>query len=95
MDSIYYKSAKNCVISVLRSSPCTFEELCQKCRGLYPTLIRDILKELKIYDTLVPIYTTNQNSLNLEVLDDYYSECQDTVTASLQNNPVLSSWYFS
>lgn len=66
MDSSYYKNAKNCVVSALRGNQCTFEELCRKCHGLYPTVVRDIISEMKIYSTLIPTYTTDQNRIPLE-----------------------------
>lgn len=95
MDSSYYKNAKNCVVSALRGNQCTFEELCRKCHGLYPTVVRDIISEMKIYSTLIPTYTTDQNRIPLYAFDDSYYESYDNVTEQIQNNPILSSWYFS
>lgn len=95
MESSYYKNAKNCVVSTLRGNRCTFEELCRKCHGLYPTVIRNIISELKIHETLIPVYTTDQNSIPLDAFDDRYYESHDNVTEQIQNNPILSSWYFS
>lgn len=95
MESPYYKSAKNCVVSILKGNQCTFEELCRKCHGLYPAVIRNIISELKIHETLIPAYTTEQNRIPPGAFDDHYYESQDNVTQQIQNNPVLSSWYFS
>ena len=65
MESSYYKNAKSCVASILRGNQCTFEELCRKCHGLYPTVIRNIISELKIHETHIPAYTTDQNRIPL------------------------------
>lgn len=95
MDSSYYKNVKSCVLSALRGNQCTFEELCRKCHGLYPTTVRDIVSELKIYSTLIPAYTTDQDRIPLGTFDGFYYESYNNVTGQIQNNPVLSSWYFS
>ena len=50
---------------------------------------------MKIYSTLIPTYTTDQNRIPLYAFDDSYYESYDNVTEQIQNNPILSSWYFS
>lgn len=65
------------------------------CQGLYPTLVKEIIDELRIYSTLVPNYTTNHNLLPYDVQDESFCELRESITGSIQNNPVLSSWYFS
>lgn len=95
VDCLYYRSAKERILTALYGNQCTFEELCKMGQGLYPTLIKDILEELCIYNSLVPIYTTQQECLPYNVQDESYYEEREIVTASIQNNPILSSWYFS
>lgn len=95
MNSTYYESAKVRVAAALKGNPSTFEELCKKCQGLYPSQVRDIIKDMNIYNTLVPLYTTEQSVLPYECIDESFYDEREIVTASLQNNPILSSWYFS
>lgn len=95
MNSTYYESAKVRVAAALKGNPCTFEELCKRCQGLYPAQVRDIIEDMNIYNTLIPIFTTDQHALPYECLDENYYEEREIITASLQNNPILSSWYFS
>lgn len=95
MNSTYYESAKVRVAAALKGNPSTFEELCKKCQGLYPSQVRDIIKDMNIYNTLVPLYTTEQSVLPYECINKSFYDEREIVTASLQNNPILSSWYFS
>lgn len=95
LNSTYYESAKVRVAAALKGNPSTFEELCKKCQGLYPTQVKKIIDNMGIYDTLIPLYITDQNLLPYERLDDSYCDEREIITASLQNNPILSSWYFS
>lgn len=45
--SSYMDRIKICVLTALRNSPCTFEEVIRKCAGVYPILVKEALDELK------------------------------------------------
>lgn len=91
----YMDRIKGCIITALRNSPCTFEEIIRGCFGAYPSLVKRAMDELDIHNHLVPLYTTNANevpySFNFDI-DNYVNEL---VTYQIENNPILSSWYFS
>ena len=91
----YMDRIKACIIAALRNSPCTFEEIIRKSFGAYPSLVKQAMDDLKINNRLVPLYTTNEDEVpyafNFEI-DNCRSEL---VTYQIDNNPVLSSWYFS
>jgi len=95
MQYSYMERVKACVRSALRDFPRTFEETVQKCYGAYPLLVRQAMDELKIHSYLVPLYSTQEESI------PYMSEAEidyrksDLVTYKVENNPVLSNWYFS
>ena len=93
-NSSYYESIKRQLLSVLRNNPCTFEEICLKCQGVYPILIRDLIKDLSIYNSLIPLYSTNLEQIPFDE-KKYYFEENKMATDIVKNNPVLSSWYFS
>lgn len=86
---------KVCILTALRKSPCTFEEIIRKCAGVYPTLVKQALEELQVHSSLVPLYTTQSDlvpyGFNLAV--DHPQN--DLVTYQIENNPILSNWYFS
>lgn len=75
----------------LKDNPCTFEELCRKCKGLYPTMINSILNELDVDKYCVPVYTTDCTAYAINLGNGQ----QRMITDILPNNPVLSSWYYS
>lgn len=92
----YKERVKQCIKAALRECPCTLEEIIKKCHGAYPTIVNELLTESSIYSKLVPLYTTSQESIPYFVQDsemDYKKT--DLITYSLENNPALSSWYFS
>lgn len=93
--SSYMDRIKSFVLAALRNAPCTFEEITRKCFGAYPTLVQEAIKELQIPASNVSLFTTQNDprshSLNLEV-DIPQTEM---VTYQIENNPVLSNWYFS
>ena len=93
--SLYYRKSKARIITALKNNPSTFEEICRKSCGLYPTTVRDIITHLKLNSKLVPLYTSDMPVLDYEINDDCYYEENTLITAQIQNNPVLSAWYFS
>ena len=93
--SAYRHKAQARVITALKDSPSTFEELCKKSGGLYPTIVRDIIKKLKLQNKLVPLFTSAMPVLSCEIDDECYYEKNSLITSKIQNNPVLSAWYFS
>ncbi len=90
----YYNLARKRVLMAIKDNPCTFEELCRKCRGLYPTMINEILEDLKIEKYHIPVYALNRTIGSINQCGEHNKYC-DMVTDTVQNNPVLSSWYYS
>lgn len=86
---------KVCIYNALRKSPCTFEEIIRKCAGVYPTLVKQVLDELCIYSSLVPLYKTQSDLVPYDITlkTDYQQD--KLATYQVDNNPVLSNWYFS
>lgn len=93
--SSYMDRIEVCILTALRNSPCTLEEIIRKCAGAYPTLVIQTLEELHIHNSLVPLYTTQEDAVPyaLDVVIDYPKT--ELVTYQIENNPVLSNWYFS
>ena len=93
--SSYMDRIEVCILTALRNSPCTLEEIIRKCAGAYPTLVIQTLEELHIHNSLVPLYTTQEDAVPyaLDVVVDYPKT--ELVTYQIENNPVLSNWYFS
>ena len=87
----YFSLAQKRISMALKDSPSTFEELCRKCKGLYPTMITGILNDLDVDKHCVPVYTMD----NTKYAMNSENENHCMVTDGLPNNPVLSSWYYS
>lgn len=90
----YYQLAQKYVLSVLKENSYTFDDLCKKCHGLYPTHIKKILDDLNIHTTLTELYVTKPELVPL-CNDEYVATTIDAITEVVENNPILSSWYFS
>lgn len=93
--SSYMDRIKICVLTALRNSPCTFEEVIRKCAGVYPTLVKEALDELKVHSSLVPLYTTQEDFVPYDINAAIDYPQANLVTYQIDNNPVLSNWYFS
>ena len=93
--STYNSRLKQAIIEALRGSPCTFEELVRKCHGAYPTVVKQAMKEMKVASVDTTLYTTQLDFLTEEINPLVDRDTLDFVTYSVENNPILSSWYIS
>lgn len=95
MQHSYTKRIEACIRAVLRNYPCTFEEIVRGCYGAYPLTVSEILSEMNIYCRFTQLYCTQQNEI--PYLEGYETDLRQTelITYSVENNPILSNWYFS
>lgn len=93
--SSYINRIRNCIFEALRHSPCTFEEIVRRCHGVYPTQVKQILDSLNLYTTPVSLYLTQKDLIPCSVNTTIDSDVTDLITYKLDNNPVLSCWYYS
>lgn len=91
----YMDRIKECISVALRDSPCTFEEIVRGCYGAYPLQVKQVMDQMNIHNRLVPLFTTNEIDapFDVDIAIDYYK--RELVTFKIENNPILSSWYFS
>lgn len=91
----YTGRIKACIRTALRDFPRTFDEIVKKCYGAYPLQVKQAMEEMKIYSRLVPLYFTQEEEIlyseNTEI--DYCKT--ELITYTIENNPILSNWYFS
>ena len=96
MQDPYMERIKTCIKSTLRDFPRTFDEIVKKCYGAYPLSVKTAMEEMNIHHKLVPLFTTQETEISplmQDVQRDYYKS--ELVTFSIENNPILSNWYFS
>lgn len=95
MQYSYMERIKECVKVSLRDFPRTFEEVVKKCYGAYPLLVKQTMDEMKIHNHLVPLFTTQEEDIPYMLEAETDHKKSELVTYIIENNPVLSNWYFS
>lgn len=91
----YSQLIKGSIIAALRNSPCTFEEVVRKCHGVYPTEVKQMLDGLNIHSRYTSLYMTQEDLIPFDSDYTIDEEQRSFITYSIENNPVLSCWYYS
>lgn len=91
----YTERIEACIRVALRDFPRTFDEIVKKCYGAYPILVKQVMDEMKIHSRLVPLYLTQEEEIPYTENAEVDSRKSELVTYTLENNPILSNWYFS
>ena len=91
----YLERVRSNIMEALRHSPCTFEELVRKCHGVYPVQAKQVLDGLNIYTKSTTLYVTQDELIPPGIKTTVDEQTRGLVTYRLENNPILSSWYFS
>lgn len=86
MSSEYFNRLQDRVDWMLQQDELTFQELVRECKGAYPVDILRILKSKK-----------KLHMKNTKCMYNYYDADyeKELITANIDSNPVLFSWYFS
>lgn len=95
MSYSYTERIEACIRTALRDFPRTFDEIVKKCYGAYPILVKQVMEEMKIHSRLVPLYFTQEEEIPYTEDAEVDSRKTELITYTLENNPILSNWYFS
>lgn len=95
MQYSYTERIKLCIKAALRDYPRTFDEIVKKCYGAYPLQVKQAMEEMKIYNRLVPLYFTQEEDIPYMKEAETDHRKSELITYNIENNPVLSNWYFS
>lgn len=90
LDAEYKRLVENRVREAISGTQLAFRQMVRSCRGAYPTIVLQVLKDLDVEKTIhrAELFgkqgrSSRDDSLGGSVLSD------------LEANPVLSSWYFT
>lgn len=86
MDNKYYDRLQSRINWVMQKGELTFQEIVRECKGAYPIDVLQVLESQKYLQTEKKVYSYK----NLES-----KSSKEFITGTIENNPILCSWYFS
>lgn len=91
----YDERIKACIRATLRNNPCTFEEIVRGCYGVYPLTVNELLQDMCVHSRFTQLYCMQENEVPHSAGFEVDQRQVELVTYSVENNPILSNWYFS